>query len=276
MFGKQSDRQDRYEQRSEVTGRGRTRLRSRLSYANVIASLALFVALGGTAAAAVTLPRDSVGARQIRTNAVRSREIIKDAVRSPEIKRDAVRQPEIVTDGVGSPEIKPNAVAGSEVATDGVAGPEIASGAVRASEIATDAVGASELAPASITGAEVQTRSLEGFGLKFDSIEASELGEVYESASTEEPVTDTTAHDGVFGQRIAVAACEGNGDQILSGSLEWTDTNDQDEAMLFDLKIDRTGATIAQDRAIVTGVFDGGGGAANPAKFVATATCLRF
>jgi hypothetical protein len=31
------------------------------SYANVIASLALFIALGGTATAAVTLGRDSVG-----------------------------------------------------------------------------------------------------------------------------------------------------------------------------------------------------------------------
>ena len=71
------------------------RRRSRLSYANVTASLALFIALGGTAAAAVTLPRDSVGARQIRTDAVRSPEITKDAVRSPEITKDAVRSSEI-------------------------------------------------------------------------------------------------------------------------------------------------------------------------------------
>jgi hypothetical protein len=42
-----------------VTGTGRAQLRSRLSYANVTVSLALFVALGGTAVAAVTLPRDS-------------------------------------------------------------------------------------------------------------------------------------------------------------------------------------------------------------------------
>jgi hypothetical protein len=46
-----------------------------LSYANVIASVALFVALGGTGVAAATLGRDSVGSPQIRRDAVRSSEI---------------------------------------------------------------------------------------------------------------------------------------------------------------------------------------------------------
>jgi hypothetical protein len=46
------------------------RLRPHLTYANVIASLALFFALGGVSYAAVTLPRNSVGARQISNGAV--------------------------------------------------------------------------------------------------------------------------------------------------------------------------------------------------------------
>jgi hypothetical protein len=37
------------------------RLRSRLTYANVIASIALFMAMGGTGYAALTLPKASVG-----------------------------------------------------------------------------------------------------------------------------------------------------------------------------------------------------------------------
>ena len=48
------------------------RLRGRLSYANVTATLALFIALGGTSYAAITLPRNSVGAKQIRAGAVRT------------------------------------------------------------------------------------------------------------------------------------------------------------------------------------------------------------
>ena len=40
-------------------------IRSKLTYANVCSSLALFVALGGTSYAAITLPRDSVGSNAI-------------------------------------------------------------------------------------------------------------------------------------------------------------------------------------------------------------------
>jgi hypothetical protein len=42
------------------------RARQRLTYANVMATLALFIALGGTSYAALTLPKNSVGSKQIR------------------------------------------------------------------------------------------------------------------------------------------------------------------------------------------------------------------
>ena len=42
------------------------RIRARLSFANVMSLLALFVALGGSSYAAVTLARNSVGAKQIK------------------------------------------------------------------------------------------------------------------------------------------------------------------------------------------------------------------
>ena len=51
------------------------RLANRLTYANVTATLALVVALGGTSYAAFRLPRNSVGATQIRAAAVRSSEV---------------------------------------------------------------------------------------------------------------------------------------------------------------------------------------------------------
>ena len=45
-------------------------MRNRLTYANVIATLALFVALGGASYAATQLPANSVGTRQIKKEAV--------------------------------------------------------------------------------------------------------------------------------------------------------------------------------------------------------------
>jgi len=54
---------------------------TRLTYANVTATLALFIALGGGAYAAITLPANSVGSRQIRAGAVHSSEIKDRSVR---------------------------------------------------------------------------------------------------------------------------------------------------------------------------------------------------
>ena len=110
-----------------------------LSYANVTASLALFVALAGTATAAVTLPRDSVAARQIRADAVRSPEIAKDAVRSPEIRAGAVRSPELEDGGVRLEDIAGgarDALAGAE----GPRGPAGPPGTSRVRILEADAV----------------------------------------------------------------------------------------------------------------------------------------
>jgi hypothetical protein len=52
-----------------------SRFRSQVTFANVTSLIALFVALGGTTYAAVTLPKNSVTARQIKKGAVRTGEV---------------------------------------------------------------------------------------------------------------------------------------------------------------------------------------------------------
>ena len=51
------------------------KLRARLTYANVTATLALVLAAGGTSYAALSLPRNSVGSAQIRRGAVGTSEL---------------------------------------------------------------------------------------------------------------------------------------------------------------------------------------------------------
>src|SRR5881397_735315 len=60
-------------------------MRARLSYANVMATLAVFIALGGSSYAALKLPRNSVGATQIRAGAVRSSEVKNGALHSADL-----------------------------------------------------------------------------------------------------------------------------------------------------------------------------------------------
>lgn len=60
--------------------RKRTRLREKLTYANVMATLGVFIALGGVSYASLKLPKNSVGSKQIK----------KAAVTTPKIKQNAV------------------------------------------------------------------------------------------------------------------------------------------------------------------------------------------
>ena len=58
------------------------RLRPKLTYANVVASLALFIALGGSAYA---IGAGAIGSREIRDNSIRSRDVRNNALTGRDI-----------------------------------------------------------------------------------------------------------------------------------------------------------------------------------------------
>jgi hypothetical protein len=62
-------------------------LRHRPSPALVIACIALTIALGGTSYAAITLPRNSVGTAQLKTNAVNSAKVKNRSLRAIDFRR---------------------------------------------------------------------------------------------------------------------------------------------------------------------------------------------
>ena len=62
------------------------RIRANISFANVAALVALFIALGGTGYAALKLPRNSVGAKQLKKNAVRTGKVKNGTLRRVDFK----------------------------------------------------------------------------------------------------------------------------------------------------------------------------------------------
>jgi hypothetical protein len=62
------------------------RFRNSVSYANVMATVAVFVALGGGAYAAIRLPKNSVGTRQIKNGAVNSTKVKNGSLLSSDFK----------------------------------------------------------------------------------------------------------------------------------------------------------------------------------------------
>src|SRR4051794_23504384 len=112
-------------------------LRNRLSFANVVSLLALFVALGGTTYAAASLPSDSVGSLQIRTDGVGKSEIRSGAVGRSEVSTSGVAKSEIATGAVGKSEVTTNAVGASEIAKDAVGTSELRDGTVDLADLST-------------------------------------------------------------------------------------------------------------------------------------------
>jgi hypothetical protein len=64
--------------------------RPRLTYANVIATLALFLALGGGAYAATQLPKNSVGTKQLKKGAVTGKKVAANTLTGANIDLEAL------------------------------------------------------------------------------------------------------------------------------------------------------------------------------------------
>ncbi len=121
-------------------------------YANVTATLALVIALGGTSYAATQLERDSVGAAEIKRNGVRASEIKRGAVRSSEVKDGSLQSQDFdETDLPQGPQGAPG-VAGAAGAK-GEKGDKGDPGSTRAfGEVRVNAGGDFELVPGTARG----------------------------------------------------------------------------------------------------------------------------
>jgi hypothetical protein len=100
-------------------------IRSLLSHTrhNAVAYLALFVALGGTSYAAIKLPANSVGAKQIKDGAVTSKQIKDGAVTSSKIKAGTITADNLAPGTLQAGGIGPAGPAGPKGDT-GPAGPK--------------------------------------------------------------------------------------------------------------------------------------------------------
>jgi hypothetical protein len=101
-------------------------IRKRLTYANVMSSIAVFLILGGaTAFAASNLAKKSVGTPQLKNNAVTTAKIKNNAVTSAKIKGNAVSEAKIQSNAVSEAKIQSNAVTTAKLKNEAVTGEKI-------------------------------------------------------------------------------------------------------------------------------------------------------
>lgn len=92
-------------------------IRKRLTYANVVSTLAVFLVIGGATAIAAKVPRHSVGPRQLKANAVTTLKIKANAVTNRKIKKNAVTTVKIRDGSVSGVKIASEAVDFDKIAT---------------------------------------------------------------------------------------------------------------------------------------------------------------
>ncbi len=106
----------------------------RLTYANVVASMALFVALGGISYAAIQLPRNSVGASQIKKNAVRSSEVRNSSLRGSDIRNSSLTGSDIKNSSLRGRDIRNSSLTGSDIRNGSLTDSDIRNGSLSAED----------------------------------------------------------------------------------------------------------------------------------------------
>ncbi|MGC1851396.1 MAG: hypothetical protein WA687_03025 [Solirubrobacterales bacterium] len=123
-------------------------IRKRLTYANVMSSLAVFLILGGaTAFAAVK----KVGPNEIKANSIKTGKIVKEAVTAGKIKKAAVNESRLADGAVTTNKLADNAVTTPKIAADAVTTAKIAKEAVTNEKIAANAVTDANIANGAIS-----------------------------------------------------------------------------------------------------------------------------
>jgi hypothetical protein len=131
----------------------------RLTYANVVASLALFIALGGAAVAA-GLPKNSVGPKQIKKNAVTAKAIRKGAVTAGKIGPFAVLPSNLGNGIIDKSKISAGAVTAEKIANNVITTNKLNNAAVTSQKIAVNGVQATNIAEGAVTAPKLGKASV--------------------------------------------------------------------------------------------------------------------
>jgi hypothetical protein len=116
-----------------ANGESMPKIRKHLSYANVVASLALFLVVsGGAAYAASHLAKNSVGARQLKVNSVTGAKVKDGSLTGADVDASTIGQVPSAKSAASAP---PTGVAGGAL-SGSYPNPQIASGAITAAALA--------------------------------------------------------------------------------------------------------------------------------------------
>jgi len=170
-----------------------SRLRSKLNYSNAIATIALFIALGGAAVAA-GIPNHSVGPKQLKRGAVTAAALRKAAVTSGKLANKSVLASKLAPNSVGPGALGNGAVTSAKLATNSVIAGSIKNGVITNPKLGNEVVTSAKLANGSVTPAKLSSE----IGGTVSTLKAGQtLRGVFDVGSTNQDVTTATSNGAV-------------------------------------------------------------------------------
>ncbi len=126
------------------------RIRNKLTYSNVISSIALFAALTGVAVAA-GVPQNSVGNKQLKNGAVSTKKLHREAVTNHKLGAGAVTQGKISGAAITNSKLANGSVTNSKLGNGSVNSSKLGANSVTTGALKNDAVTSSKLAGSAVT-----------------------------------------------------------------------------------------------------------------------------
>lgn len=187
-------------------------LSKHLSFANVIACIALFVALSGAAyAAQASLGKKAVKTKNLANGAVTTLKLRGGAVTNLKLRTGAVTGAKIANATIGSSQLANGAVRSAQLGGSVVTSGKLKNGAVTGEKIAGNAVGSNQLGPNSVATAKIQDGAVSSSKLA-SSLSASLVkGASYVAASSPSNTSEAT--------KTVTASCP-TGKQAVGGGAK--------------------------------------------------------
>lgn len=200
----------------------------------VIALVALFAAISGTAAA---LPGSET---------VNSGDIKNESIKTIDLRDgQAVSGDDVIDESLTGTDVQDSSLQGSDIVDGSISTNDVADQNINAQDLAANSVGQSELAP--------------------DSIGAQELGDSIKMRFASANVPGGTAHNGNYNQSSATAVCLAGEELISGGGFFNNDNESADETVISEVTPNHGGESVT---------VRGGNDSGDDATVVAYAQCI--
>jgi hypothetical protein len=123
----------------------------RIRYADVVATLALILASGGTAYAATALPKNSVGTPQLKPEAVTAGKVDDRAITGRKLKPNAVTSDKVADGGISRADFADGAVSTNQLADGSITSIKIGAGQITEGHLFPGSIGSTAVADESLT-----------------------------------------------------------------------------------------------------------------------------